>query len=100
MARLSFENRLLLQIRHKKHTKLRFLFITLTGLRNLWLKMENTKQLGFKLDKKLSFKIALKYKFTKVKSQIGFLKKLNELLHHSLVTFASLLYQLSNTILT
>lgn len=58
------------------------------------------KTLGLKLDETLSFKNALKYKFTKVKSQIGFLKKLNELLHHSLVTFASLLYQLSNNILT
>ena len=44
-------------------------------------KMLIQNHLGFKLEKKLSFKKFLKVKFTKVKSRIRSLEKLNIILH-------------------
>ena len=50
-------------------------------------KVQNQKQLGLKLDKKLSFKEHLKDKFAKVNGRIGILKKLSVFIpRHPLIT--------------
>ena len=45
-------------------------------------KVQTQKHLGFKLDKKLSFKEHLKDKYAKVNKGIGILKKLSRFLHY------------------